>query len=1100
MSARLGLHSSQLQFTREGRALALGLGDAVALVDAQGAERWRVEVAEVQAIAAFADQLWAATRGGTLLRFARDGRLLGEHALLADPHAALVPTSIGGPAALWTAREPAMLVGDLGGLTTLHDSIESAIPISGRRFVRFAGSRLTLAAGRVVTLPGGARILDGAVVFEGASLALLTERSHGRELVIVALASGVPLQTVALAPGPVRIAARRGLAVVRDAERRLVLVDLRQARHLGAVVTDDEVADFAVDPDGRQLAIRSRNGGLELVALGERLGSLQVAAVASVASGAALAAASGVVTRELTDPPSQEGALASSPRLAPAEALTATVPVRIPDPVPVHVTVAVTAPWPAPGSSPAASASSASSPPPLPLVDVSALEPRAVRPHLPRAAALAELDRELRSVMLWTLLAISRAWDTRRLGYGNEGHHPYEHEVAALVGRNAGFAPDYIEAAQTALAEHEAALAVDPHYRNAATPIAELSQELGLSAIAVDLLLTIAAPALLGDLARLYGILSNDPGRALVDELLVHQVLGGLMHRHDLEAELHPRAPLMRLGIVTASGARARPFAALEVSPVILARLRGEPPELHGAPILREADRALEALELAPGVLLAALEALAQAAPPGRPRSSPPEARPGDWSGPVRRRSDEPSAVPPPSARLAVRGRAGSGRRTLLAALAQRAGRSLGVIEAVALPRDGERFTEALRFALRRAQLAGLLPVVAGLEDVVLDSRSGHELAREVLAAHPGPLAVISPPEVRPPLPMGHVVIELPPLSETERLGVWQRALGGTEHWLRDAAGLASRYRVGPGLIQRAVIAATRSDPTGPCDDLIETFLRQSRDLRLADHARRVERLASWSELVLPADIMDSLRELIGRVRHRRTVFEEWGMSRTMATSRGLTALFQGQPGTGKTLVAGVIARELGLDLYQVDLSKVMSKWIGETERNLSTIFDAAEDGQVILLFDEADSLFAKRTEVRSSNDRYANLEVNYLLQRLDAFEGIAILTTNSGGSIDPAFKRRLSFRLSFPFPDEDTRAELWRAHLPRELPRAEALTFDALARKYQLSGGYIRNACLRAAFLAAQEETSLHQHHLERAVALEFAELGKLSTTGTIA
>jgi SpoVK/Ycf46/Vps4 family AAA+-type ATPase len=153
----------------------------------------------------------------------------------------------------------------------------------------------------------------------------------------------------------------------------------------------------------------------------------------------------------------------------------------------------------------------------------------------------------------------------------------------------------------------------------------------------------------------------------------------------------------------------------------------------------------------------------------------------------------------------------------------------------------------------------------------------------------------------------------------------------------------------------------------------------------------------------------------------------------------------------------------------------------------------------VILLFDEADSLFAKRTEVRSANDRYANLEVNYLLQRLDAFEGIAILTTNAGGSIDPALKRRMSFRLSFPFPDEETRERLWRAHVPPEIPRAGELVFDVLARKYQLSGGYIRNACLRAAFLAAQEATALDQRHLERAVALEFAELGKLSTSGAI-
>jgi SpoVK/Ycf46/Vps4 family AAA+-type ATPase len=301
-------------------------------------------------------------------------------------------------------------------------------------------------------------------------------------------------------------------------------------------------------------------------------------------------------------------------------------------------------------------------------------------------------------------------------------------------------------------------------------------------------------------------------------------------------------------------------------------------------------------------------------------------------------------------------------------------------------------------------------------------------------------------------------------------------------------------------LIRRATAAAReRLGDGGDATAALDDFIRQTRDARLSQFARRVDRLATWANIVLPPDILDSLRELVGRVRHRRTVFDTWGMGRTMTTSRGLTALFQGSPGTGKTLVAGVIARELGLELYQVDLSKVMSKWIGETERNLSQIFDAAEDGQVVLLFDEADSLFAKRTEVRSSNDRYANLEVNYLLQRLDAFEGIAILTTNAGTSIDQAFKRRMSFRLSFPFPDEETREQLWRAHLPAELPIEGVLALDMLARKYQLSGGYIRNACLRAAFLAAQQETSLHQHHLERAVALEFAELGKLSTGGTI-
>jgi len=702
---------------------------------------------------------------------------------------------------------------------------------------------------------------------------------------------------------------------------------------------------------------------------------------------------------------------------------------------------------------------------------VEALEPRPPRARLSRAQAQVELDRELRLVTLWAARAISQAWDARRLAYGNEGDHPYEHEVAGLVGSGLGFAQDHVAAANAALAKHEALLAGDPGHRSASTPMAELREEFGLSAAAIDVLLAIAAPSLRGAVARLYGILGNDPGRAMVDELLVESVLADRVSGEAIAGELEAGMPLVRLGIVDIKkGGRPRPFAALEVDAVVLSRLRGAPIDLGVASAVHVADRELAALELAPGVLMSAVAAASRAQRP---------------------------------ARIAIRGRTGSGRRTLLAAFAHKAGRALGVIDASQLPRDAERFVSALQVALRRCQLAGLVPVVRELDAVVFGERTGTDLARETLAAHPGPLAVLTAPEVSPPLRLGHVVIDLLPLSETERLAVWERALEGSGQWLRDAAGLAARYRVGPGVIRRAIAAATAmggADPTAPCDDAIDAFLRQSRDVRLSDHARRVERLARWADLVLPPDVMDSLREFVSRVRHRRKVFEDWGMTGTMATSRGLTALFQGQPGTGKTLVAGVIARELGLDLYRVDLSKVMSKWIGETERNLATIFDAAQDGQVILLFDEADSLFAKRTEVRSSNDRYANLEVNYLLQRLDAFEGIAMLTTNSGGSIDPAFKRRLSFQLSFPFPDEETRAALWRVHLPPSVPRGEELVFDGLARKYQLSGGYIRNACLRAAFLAAQEETTVHQHHLERAVALEFAEMGKLSTTGSIA
>jgi SpoVK/Ycf46/Vps4 family AAA+-type ATPase len=260
-----------------------------------------------------------------------------------------------------------------------------------------------------------------------------------------------------------------------------------------------------------------------------------------------------------------------------------------------------------------------------------------------------------------------------------------------------------------------------------------------------------------------------------------------------------------------------------------------------------------------------------------------------------------------------------------------------------------------------------------------------------------------------------------------------------------------------------------------------------------------VTRLAGWADLILPEDVLDSLLELVSRVRRRRQVFETWGYDRKVTSARGVTALFQGGPGTGKTLAAGVIARELGLDLYRIDVSRTVSKWVGETEKNLAAVFDAAEDGQAVLLFDEADSLFAKRTEVKSSVDRYANLEVNYLLQRLDSFEGIAILTTNLSSSIDPAFKRRLGMRLTFPFPDEEMRDRMWRAHLPPEVPRTGELDFTELAHRFRLSGGYIRNAALRAAFLAAEEGVGLSQQHLERAIRLEFREVGKLSETGAL-
>jgi SpoVK/Ycf46/Vps4 family AAA+-type ATPase len=405
----------------------------------------------------------------------------------------------------------------------------------------------------------------------------------------------------------------------------------------------------------------------------------------------------------------------------------------------------------------------------------------------------------------------------------------------------------------------------------------------------------------------------------------------------------------------------------------------------------------------------------------------------------------------------------------------------------------------ALRSALFRASMHGLVPVLSGLELLEPTETELRDAVRQVLRQHPAPVVVRTSPEGNIPLDPGFVSVTLPPLLETERAAAWTSTL--SEVGMRaDPDRLASRYRIGPGVIRKVVgelesHGGARGDATVALDEQV----RQHVAARLDHVAKRIERMAHWEEVALPDELLDSLREFIGRARHRRTVYERWGYDAKMTTARGLTALFYGPPGTGKTMVAGVIAQELGLDMYRVDLARVVSKWVGETEKNLAEVFDAAEEGQVLILFDEADSLFAKRTDVRTSNDRYANLEVNYLLQRLDTFEGVAILTSNLDGAIDPAFKRRLSLRLQFPFPDEETRIRLWAGHVTPQTPTAGDFDFLELARRFPLSGGYIRNCALRAAFLAAHEGRPMRQEHLLRAVQLEYREMGKLSTSSRL-
>ena len=289
-----------------------------------------------------------------------------------------------------------------------------------------------------------------------------------------------------------------------------------------------------------------------------------------------------------------------------------------------------------------------------------------------------------------------------------------------------------------------------------------------------------------------------------------------------------------------------------------------------------------------------------------------------------------------------------------------------------------------------------------------------------------------------------------------------------------------------------SVTAAAHSESIQVAD--IHEGLRAHLDRDLAGIATRVETRQTWNDLVLPVDQFDLLVELVARVRRRDQVLDQWGFADKVGRGIGTAALFSGPPGTGKTMIAGLLARELGLDLYQSDLSKIVSKYIGETEKQLAKLFDAAESGHAILLFDEADSLFAKRTEVKSSNDRYANLEVNYLLQRMEAFRGISLMTTNHEAAIDQAFMRRLAFHVRLPMPEEQEREKLWRAMMPAAAPVAEDVDFAALAERFSMSGGYIRNAALRGAFMAADEGSSIATRHLECAAKLEYEGMGKIA------
>lgn len=464
----------------------------------------------------------------------------------------------------------------------------------------------------------------------------------------------------------------------------------------------------------------------------------------------------------------------------------------------------------------------------------------------------------------------------------------------------------------------------------------------------------------------------------------------------------------------------------------------------------------------------------------------------------------------------------GVGKQSTAEALCRKLGLGLLVV-------DGERllqvedlpFDMALRLVSREADLQqaaiywqgfdALLaerPDAAGERAVVRDAQRDalvQMLSRGGVAFLAGN-RLWEPADGSRAIPFARVEFSKP--AYAERLQLWRTSLNGASHDGVEAAlpALAARFRFSGGQIHDAAATAHNlarwRDPENDhltAEDLYAASRLQSSQ-KLNTLAQKIVPHTTWDDIVLPADRMQQLQELCNQLKYRAVVYDQWGFGRKLAHGTGVSALFTGPSGTGKTMAAEIIAGELGLDIYRIDLAAVVSKYIGETEKNLERIFTSAADANAVLFFDEADALFGKRSEVRDAHDRYANIEVAYLLQRMESYEGLVILATNLRQNMDDAFVRRLQFIVDFPFPDEAHRRQIWQGLFPTETPRSADVDVGYLAQRFRLAGGNIKNIVLGAAFLAAADGGAITMGHLLHATRREHQKMGKVLTEAELA
>ena len=440
-------------------------------------------------------------------------------------------------------------------------------------------------------------------------------------------------------------------------------------------------------------------------------------------------------------------------------------------------------------------------------------------------------------------------------------------------------------------------------------------------------------------------------------------------------------------------------------------------------------------------------------------------------------------------------------RRAVAAAVCDRLELELVAMSAEALPAAPRELDDLLRLWQREMMLgSGALLIDAGEIDAGADAAREAALQRFVERLD-GPLFLASR-ERRRGRERPLIAIDVARPSTSEQRDLWRERLGALSEAGTDLSatieGLAEQFDLPAPRLEAAAATALgalgRSNGRAISGEAVASALwdacRQQARPKLDDLAQRIVPTATWEDLILPPRERGLLATIAAHIGQRTTVHEKWGMGGGGWRGQGVSALFSGPSGTGKTLAAEVLAGALRLDLYRIDLAITVSKYIGETEKNLRRVFDAAEEGGAILLFDEADALFGKRSEVKDSHDRHANIEVSYLLQRMESYRGLAILTSNLKDALDPAFLRRLRFMLQFPFPDAEQRAGIWRNAFPSKTP-TQGLDVEKLSR-LNVSGGNIRNIALSAAFLAAAERVPVRMAHLLEAARIELIKVGR--------